>query len=191
MTGWDAAASVYERQERLEEPALREALALLAPQRDERLLDVATGTGALLRALAVRPGPPLHAVGVDSSAAMLARVGPLPAGWELVRGDARALPFAPASFDLVSAAYLLHTLDRDARAAVLAEIARVLRPGGRVVTVTVATPRPRLRALLARTPRALGLHPLDPRPELAGLVVRAARWVPRGYPSLCVLAERP
>jgi ubiquinone/menaquinone biosynthesis C-methylase UbiE len=182
-------ARLYDRQLSLERPALEAALALLGVRPHERLLDVATGTGALLRELAVRSERPRHAVGLDASHAMLAGARGLPPGWELVRGDAGALPFEEASFDVATAVYLLHTLERGDRASVIAELARVLRPGGRLVVVTVDSPRPRLRSLLADAPRRSGLRPLDPRPELTGFSVCAARYVRRGYPSLCVLAE--
>jgi len=152
---------------------------------------VGTGTGALLRELATRTGRPARAVGVDASGAMLARVGELPGGWTLRRADASALPFADQSFDLVTAVYLLHTLDPAARKSVAAELRRVVREGGRVVTVTVATPRPRLRRLMSRVPRRHGLCPLDPSRELEGLAIREARYVRCGYPSLCLRAERP
>lgn len=167
----------------------------------ERLLDVATGTGGLLRRLADRPVRPAEAVGVDASRAMLARARPLPGGWDLAEADARSLPFEDASFDVVTAAYLLHTLDPPARGAVLTECRRVLRPDGRLVTVTVSQPRSRVGAWLAgpiislarRSSGTLaGLRPLDPRPEIeaAGFTVERAVAVRGfGYPSLCVLAR--
>lgn len=194
---WDRAARGYARQERLEHRAIRRALDLSAPAPDEELLDVATGTGLVLRELARRPAPPASAVGLDASAAMLARVGPLPAGWRTVRGDATALPFADAGFDVAIAAYLLHVLEPDDRSATLAELRRVVRPGGRLVTVTTWATRPAGGALLAGVARAApdilgGLCPLDPRPELTAtgwVLVRAAA-LHGGYPSLIVLARR-
>jgi len=194
---WDRAARGYARQERLEHRAIRRALDLAAPTAPDELLDVATGTGLVLRELARRPAPPASAVGLDASAAMLARVGPLPAGWRTVRGDATCLPFADASFDVVIAAYLLHVLAPADRAAALAELRRVARPAGVLVTVTPWAARPAGAALLTGLARAApavlgGLRPLDPRPELT-----AAGWVPertaalhRGYPSLVVRAGR-
>jgi SAM-dependent methyltransferase len=145
--------------------------------------------------------PPQSATGVDRAPAMLAQAPELPAGWRLLEADARALPFANESFDVVTASYLLHLLDRDDRARVIAEARRVLRPGGRLGVVTVAPPAGRLSSLASRPIRALaarssgalaGLRPLDPREELkaAGLRPlrgRRARAVP---PSLCVVAER-
>jgi ubiquinone/menaquinone biosynthesis C-methylase UbiE len=188
MRYWDVVAPVYDLQLALERPAIETALDVAQPRSTDRLLDLATGTGALLRALAERIPHPTDAIGVDASAAMLVRVPNLPDGWRLVRADARALPFADARFDVVTCAYLLHLLDGDERARVLEEIRRVLPPGGRLMTVTPVAPPTPFGALL----RALvGRYLLDPRADLerAGFRVRAARYVRGGYPSLCVLSE--
>lgn len=176
------------------------ALTLADPAPGTALLDAGTGTGAVLRALAVRVGRPRHAIGVDSSSEMLARVPPLPEGWELRRADVAALPFGDASFDAATAVYLLHVLAPADRATALGELRRVLRPGGRLVTVTPVLPgralaRPLWWALgeLARLMpgRFAGLRPLDPRPELAdaGFRLERARMVRGGYYSLCVSAR--
>ncbi len=157
----------------------------------DRVLDVATGTGGLLRELARRDVGAAEVVGVDRSAAALAlATARLPAGWRVLPGDARQLPFADASFDVVTASYLLHLLRPHDRAKVLSEIARVLRPGGRVVTVTVQSRRPVTRAMLDLLPRFSGLRPLDPTDDLAaaGLAPVRARFSSAGWPSLCVLA---
>ena len=184
---------VYEWQLPLERQALAAAAELAAVEPGERLLDVATGTGAMPRALAARGARPGEAAGLDRSASMLAvAAARVPHGWSLVPGDAKRLPFADGSFDLVSACYLLHLLGPDDRIRVLAEIARVLRPGGRVVTVTMESRRPVTRALLQRLPRGSGLRALDPGREFgaAGLRPLRARFVRSGWPSRCVLGER-
>jgi ubiquinone/menaquinone biosynthesis C-methylase UbiE len=199
---WDRLSPHYDRQLWLEQSAVATAVGLLAPGPDERCLDLGTGTGEVLRALQRRGSPPGTVIGLDASAGMLARVGPLPAGWSLQRGDVRRLDLPDASFDAASAAYLLHLLTAADRTAGLAEIRRVLRPGGRLVTVTPAIPargiaRPlaaALDALSERRPTAYrGLRALDPRPALAraGFRVAETRWNLRGYPSICVLATRP
>jgi SAM-dependent methyltransferase len=133
---------LYEWQLPLERQALTAAADLAAVEPGERLLDVATGTGGLPRALAPRGARPREAVGLDRSASMLAvAAAHLPPDWSLLQGDAKHLPFPDQSFDLVSASYLLHLLGPDHRIQVLTEIARVLRPGGRVVTVTTESRR--------------------------------------------------
>lgn len=196
---WHSVASVYDRQLALERPALRALLDLVSPLAGEGLLDVATGTAGVLRELRRRPGPPVRAVGLDSSPQMLAAAKDLPPEWELVHADARKLPFDDDSFDVATVAYLLHLVDRRDRDQILEEVARILRPGGRLATVTPALPRARLGRLLlkpvmavaeASSGLAAGLRPLDPRSELGErFTVRRARWVNRGYPSLCVLAS--
>ncbi len=201
-TGWASllTARFYDHQLALERSALDAAVELAAPAGDEFVLDLATGTGALLRRLAQRPDRPRRAIGVDTSRAMLNRAGPLPDGWELINADARRLLLDDASVDVVTCAYLLHLLDPAARRAVLGEITRVLSPRGRVIVVTLGTPRGLLgRSLLAAMQRGLcrafgpgaGWCALDPEPELAaaGFTVRRRRVCTRGYTSVCVLAE--
>ncbi len=202
MAAWDRLSRRYDRQLWLERSAARAAVDLLAPGADERVLDVGTGTGAILRQLEQRPRRPRDVVGIDASVAMLERVGELPSGWSLVVGDARRLPFADGAFDVALASYLLHVVADADLPVVLAELRRVLRPGGRLATITPAMPgrrrvRPLARALdrlAARRPeRYGGLRTLDPRAALGavGFTVVQSRRSVRGYPSLCVLAHRP
>jgi ubiquinone/menaquinone biosynthesis C-methylase UbiE len=190
--GW--LGRVYDWQLPLERRALATAADLAAPAKSERLLDVATGTGGLLRELSRRSARPAEVVGIDRSTSMLAVAAArgLPAAWRLLPGDATSLPFPDARFDVVTACYLLHLLDRQGRARTIAEIARVMRDGARVVTVTVESRRPVSRTGLALLPRSSGLHPLDPRDELAAAALEPLRavYVRGGWPSLCVLAQR-
>jgi ubiquinone/menaquinone biosynthesis C-methylase UbiE len=196
---WDRVAPIYDWQLPLEHRPIAAAVDLANPRPEDRVLDVATGTGAVLRALARRRSRPAVAIGLDRSQRMLARVPSLSPGWTLERGDATALPFPAGEFDLVIASYLLHLLDPSSLGSALSEIRRVLKPGGRLTTVTPIAPRSRLRrpyeltiaALVRLTGSSLGLQPMDPRQELAryGLAPLRARYVHRGYPSLCVLAR--
>ena len=102
----------------------------------DRLLDLGCGTGAIARHLAARPDFTGQVIGVDHSAAFLARARALAAqegagGIVFEEGDAHATALPDAAFDGV----VLHTLlshVRDPRA-VVAEAARVVRPGGWVV----------------------------------------------------------
>ena len=102
------------------------------------VLDVATGTGLVARALRERYA--CRVVGLDQSADMLAtardRRGVF-AG--IVRGRAERLPFRDASFDHVTFTYLLRYVDDPA--ATLRELARVLRPGGCLATLEFGVPR--------------------------------------------------
>lgn len=197
---WDRLARFYALQTWFERAAIEAAIEMAEIGVDDRLLDLATGTGEFLRRLARRPAAPAHAVGADRSAAMLAHASLLPPAWRLLRADAACLPFTESKFDIVTAAYLLHLLERHERAEVLAELRRVLRPGGRLLVVTVDAPRGGAlgRALdpvfrIARRSKGImaGLRPLDPRSELenAGFAVSKFRHVNRGYLSIVVLAE--
>jgi len=112
MATWDGLADRYNAQKLYETRALETAVRLAAATPGERLVDLATGTGLLLRCLAERPTGPLHAVGVDRSARMLARVGPLPSGWSTMLADARAVALPDGWADVVTCSYLLHLLDR-------------------------------------------------------------------------------
>ncbi len=195
---WDRHASLYSRQLWLERASVRTALALLGARGDERVLDAGTGTGEVLRQLGRVHARPRAVTAVDFSVGMLASLPPLPCGWCAQLCDLRALPHASGSFDAVIASYVLHLLASCDLPVVLDELRRVLRPGGRLVTVTPALP-PRgpgraLAAVLERAARSAparlgGLHALDPRAALsaAGFTLAAARWSLRGYPSLCVL----
>jgi ubiquinone/menaquinone biosynthesis C-methylase UbiE len=107
------------------------------PVRAQRLLDVACGTGRFL-GFVKHNHPRLPVVGLDLSAAYLRRARQQLRDWswvDLALGPAEALPFADASFDLVTCVYLFHELPRPVRERAAAEFARVLRPGGRLVLV--------------------------------------------------------
>ncbi len=194
---WDRFAPSYGRQVVLERSALRSLLRLLSIKSGERVLDVATGPAVLLAELSKDAQHPRVAVGVDGSPEMLARAPALPAGWDLRVADATRLPFDDESFDVVTASYLLHVMKPLERAAAIAEIARVVRPGGRVGTITIAPPQslpmkriwaPFHNAAIRSDGRLAGLRSLDPAPELeaAGLRVIATKRSFRGYPSLCI-----
>ena len=98
-----------------------------------RVLDVACGTGRTLAQLA-RTLPDAAVTGLDLSPWYLdvAR-GRLPPGASLVAGNAEDMPFDDGSFDAVLSVYLFHELPRNARRRVMAEMRRVLRPGGLLV----------------------------------------------------------
>jgi ubiquinone/menaquinone biosynthesis C-methylase UbiE len=120
--------------------ALAAAVAGFASLEDvETVLDVATGTGLVLRALAARHPqhePPLRLLGVDLSPGMLAVARRELPGAEFVEGEAEALPVADASADLVLCVTALHIFADPAP--VFEEFARVLAPGGVLVTATFA-----------------------------------------------------
>ena len=97
-------------------------------QADQRVLDVACGTGVLARAASERVGPGGGAVvGLDSSQGMLAVAGELTSAVEWHIGAAEAAPFPNNSFDAVVCQFGLMFFDR---AAAIREMLRVLKPGG-------------------------------------------------------------
>jgi demethylmenaquinone methyltransferase/2-methoxy-6-polyprenyl-1,4-benzoquinol methylase len=119
-------------------------LALLAsPRPGERALDLCCGTGDVARdlAISVKDGVPLEVVGLDFTQEMLEIARTLtPQGVAITyrQGDALHLPFADASFDIVTCAYGLRNLaDLDQG---LKEAMRVLRPGGRLASLEFGRP---------------------------------------------------
>lgn len=118
-----------------------------------RVLDVATGTADLALAIAARHRD-ATVVGLDPSANMLAvaRRKIAAAGFadriSLVSGDAQALPFAAAAFDGATIAFGIRNVRDRSRA--LAELARVVRPGGRVCVLELSEPRGGVLGPLAR-----------------------------------------
>ncbi|KES03884.1 ubiquinone biosynthesis methyltransferase UbiE [Streptomyces toyocaensis] len=117
----------------------REVAARAAPGRHGRLLDLATGTGAIALQ-AARRDPTVAVTGADFSAEMLRRArtksGAGAVRW--LQADATRLPFRDASFDAVTEGYLLRNV-QDLEG-VLREQHRVLKPGGRVVILETCPP---------------------------------------------------
>src|ERR1700731_1092997 len=121
----------------------RERAAAVARVRPgSRVLDVATGTGDLAIELARRVSPGGEVVGSDFSEAMLerARGKSKPVGTELrfEWGDALALPFEDGTFDAATVGFGARNFSDLARG--LAEMVRVVRPGGRVVVLEFTSP---------------------------------------------------
>jgi demethylmenaquinone methyltransferase/2-methoxy-6-polyprenyl-1,4-benzoquinol methylase len=126
-----------------QDPRWRRALVARVPNDGGSVLDVATGTG-LVAALLLSRG---HVVtGLDQSPEMLASArrrfeGRVP----LVEASATAIPFPDASFDHLTVTYLLRYVDDPG--ATLAELARVVRPGGTVASLEFGVPRGAWRPL--------------------------------------------
>ena len=103
----------------------------------DRVLDVATGTGMVAQALHDRYGCAI--VGLDQSADMLSVARTRDGVYEsIVQGNAEKLPFPDATFDHLSFTYLLRYVDDPA--ATMVELARVVKPGGRVAMVEFGLP---------------------------------------------------
>lgn len=136
-------------------PPVTRHLRGLGPRR-VRLLDVACGTGRTLRQLATtHPQVAFH--GVDLSAPYVQSARRLLADVDeasLAVENAEALPYADGAFDVVTCVYLFHELPRNARRRVLAEMRRVLAPGGLLVIEDSAqiSDSPELAAVLSDFP---------------------------------------
>ncbi len=117
------------------------------------VLDVATGTGLVARALRVQYG--CDVVGLDRSADMLGAALALDGHIPLVRGRAESLPFGDESFDHLTFTYLLRYVDDPA--AVLRELARVVRPGGRIVALDFGVPPNPILRTMWRAYTSIGL----------------------------------
>ena len=126
-----------------QDPLWRRFLVSRLPQDGGHVLDVATGTGLVAREL-VRRG--YRVTGLDQSPEMLARArSRFGDGVELVEASADALPFEDASFDHLTFTYLLRYVDDPA--STLAELARVVRPGGTVASLEFGVPGAAVRPL--------------------------------------------
>lgn len=120
-----------------------------------RALDVACGTGKLALELARRAGPGGRVVGLDFSANMLAVAATHAPGPVYVRGDGLRLPFADRTFDAATVAFGLRNFADPV--AGLAEMLRVLRPGGTAVVLEFVRPSPTLAGRAYRTYLRRGL----------------------------------
>jgi demethylmenaquinone methyltransferase/2-methoxy-6-polyprenyl-1,4-benzoquinol methylase len=104
----------------------------------DRALDVATGTGDLAIELARRVGPAGEVVGSDFSDAMLARARQKAPGLRWEWGNALELPYADQEFAAATVGFGARNFADLERG--LGEMARVVRPGGRVVVLEITTP---------------------------------------------------
>ncbi len=134
---YDLHASRYDATKRVQPLYERALLAQplldgIAPHRAPMVLDVATGTGRLPLALLAHPDFQGQVIATDLSRGMLRIAARKARDWSgrccLLRCPAQSLPFGDASFDMVTCLEALEFMPRPA--AVLAELLRVLRPGG-------------------------------------------------------------
>ena len=190
---FDRIATVYDPMNLVisafQEPRWRRRAVQLAQVRPgDRLLDVATGTGKVAADLLERARPGGTVLGVDVSPRMIAtakrRFGER-SGLSFVVGDALALPTDDATFDAATIAFGMRNLADYERG--FAELARSVRPGGRVVCLEIARPRSRAARVLQlwfdRIVPLLGR--LAGQGPAYGYLVRSVR----GYPGPERIAE--
>jgi ubiquinone/menaquinone biosynthesis C-methylase UbiE len=131
---WDKRAPVYDRSMALVEKLLfGDGRAWVCSRASGDVLEVAVGTGRNFTFYPQR----IRLTGIELSDEMLAiarrRAAELGRDFDLVQGDAQALAFPDASFDTVVCTFSLCSIPDDRRA--VAEMKRVLRPGGRLLLI--------------------------------------------------------
>src|SRR5262245_19788934 len=118
-----------------------------------RVLDVGCGTGTLA-VLIKQEHPTITVIGIDPDPKALARAGRKAERAEVSvhfeRGFADALPYADATFDRVFSSLMFHHLGKNEKEQSLREIRRVLRPGGRLEFLDVASPDQHAHGFLSR-----------------------------------------
>lgn len=123
-----------------------EALRLAVIETGQHVLDVACGTGRGTVGLAQAVGPTGKVDALDLSDAMLAQAKAkleklgLINRVELRQGNAKALPYPDGTFDLVYNGYMFDLIPLDGFSPILQEMARVLKPGGKLVLVNMSKP---------------------------------------------------
>jgi ubiquinone/menaquinone biosynthesis C-methylase UbiE len=135
----------------------------------DRVLDVGCGTGYLTRRVAHAVGRTGRVVGVDPSAPVIAharRVSPPNCEFHITGGE--AIPEPDASFDVVVSSLAIHHIPPPVRPLAMAEMYRVLRPGGRLLIADFRPPRNRTANHLigAMSGPAMQHNPIDQLPML-------------------------
>jgi ubiquinone/menaquinone biosynthesis C-methylase UbiE len=119
------------------------AVKYAALQPGERVLDAGCGPGTMAIRMAEKVSPAGEVAGIDASAEMIeaarrkAKKAKSPARFEAAAIE--SLPFADGTFDVATSTFMLHHLPEDVQAKGLAEVRRVLKPGGRFVIVDFAS----------------------------------------------------
>lgn len=203
---YNTIARVYDALAAHSEAAMCEAgLEMLAVSKRERVLEVGSGTGSGLLRLHQAVGAWGFVVGLDLSERMLERARAIlqkdcgTAGPELCQGDACHLPFVSESFDALFASFTLELFDTPEIPAVLAELQRVLRPGGRIGVVSISREgEPGLATgiyewMHRRFPKLLDCRPIYVQRalEAAGFKVQCARMESMWLPVEIVTASKP
>lgn len=181
-----------------EHGAREEGVEALEVAEGERALEIGYGTGHALVELARAVGDEGRVVGIDISGGMadIARKRVDQAGLiervRIDRGDARDLPYEDGAFDIVFCSFTLELFEDDERPRVLAEIRRVLRPGGRAGIVAMAEPEHRRASvelykwLHRHFPHIVDCRPIDAAADLAAAGFRVESRTDRAIATLPV-----
>lgn len=154
----------------------RETVALAHIQPSDQVLEVGCGTGDVALAASAQIAAGGSVVGIDPAPEMIAvarrKAQARGSAATFHLGVIEALPFPDRSFDVVLSSLMMHHLPDDLKRDGLAEIARVLKPGGRLLVVDIKRPRRRLEhvvsALMMHAHIASGIHDLAPLLSAAG-----------------------
>lgn len=171
----------------------------------KRVLDLGCGVGLYAREVADRYGA--HVVAVDASPASVKAASgavhdPGEPGVRFAASDALRLPFRDASFDVVYAINVLHHLKRGEQTRMFDEVARVLRPGGRMLVFEINVRNPLFRFYMRKVfPRTRDIDRgdeefLDPRrlpvpDSLHTEAIKTYTFLPDFLPRLAVRALQP
>jgi SAM-dependent methyltransferase len=191
-TFMDTMASAYLERTPWTELRLAAVRDLVEPREGDRIVDLGCAAGAITHYLSTFG---CDVVGVDAEERAVEKARQLFPQLEFVVADVAALPFDDGSFDKAVAADLVEHLDDETFDRMLAELRRVLRPGG---TFTLYTPNPkhlieRLKArdlVLAQNPTHIGLRDrgaLRRRLEAAGFRIDRDEWRPSFFRGLRAL----
>jgi ubiquinone/menaquinone biosynthesis C-methylase UbiE len=169
---------------RKREPAEPLAVSITGVKLGDRLLAVGVRDPRLVATLARKTGLTGHVAAADADADRVARATAIiqneGALADVVQAPWGALPFGDASFDVAVICDLLMTMAADVRARCLADVLRVLRPGGRVIVIEPA-PRGGIGALLTR-------NAADPHYTEQGGAAAALK--AEGFGAVRTIAER-
>ena len=185
-----------------EEKALTRGIALANVLPGERVLEVAVGPGTAAVRLSQQAGESGRMVGIDLAPRMLRVAHRRSPQAVLVQADARSLPFGEGAFDLVWSSYFLDLVPTAELTPLLREFRRVLRPGGRLLLVSLSQKgeAPTLWERCYRiTPSLLvpylfgGCRPIQAAPlaQQAGFSLIERQVVSQGLDSEVILGRNP
>jgi ubiquinone/menaquinone biosynthesis C-methylase UbiE len=130
----------------------RATVALAHIQPGARVLEVGCGTGDVALVASRQVGPSGAVSGIDAAPEMIevarAKAAQLGLTVDFQTGLIEALAFPAASFDVVLSSLMMHHLPNDLKRQGLAEIARVLKPGGHLLIVDIKRPARRLERMV-------------------------------------------
>jgi ubiquinone/menaquinone biosynthesis C-methylase UbiE len=203
---YDRASKHYDATEGgFEDKTRLKGLAFLAIQPGENVLEIGFGTGKSLVALAQAVGEQGHVSGIDISPGMRQVATKRLQAVELLErvdmrtGDAMTIPWGDGTFDAAFMSFTLDLIDTPEMPVLLGECRRVLKPGGRICTVSLSRRDP--RSLIVRIyewfhdkfPKRIDCRPIlaDAALEAAGfIIVEIEHGSIFGVPVDVVLAKR-